>query len=558
MFSIASNTESQEERGRVYRAGIYIRLSKEDGRGEESNSVVNQRQLICGFLKARPEIQAVEEFVDDGYSGVHFCRPGVTRLLQQVKERKIDCIIVKDLSRFGRDYLETGRYLQQIFPFLGVRFIAINDNYDSGGPDNDQEQLTLPFRNLMNDSYSRDLSVKVRSQIDIRRKRGDYIGSFPVFGYRKDEKNKNQLVIDETAASVVRDIFSMKISGKNQKQIAEELNHYGVPSPMEYKLLQNLPYTTVFRRNPKARWMPTAVERILSNEIYTGTMVQGKERTISYKVKKRVLIPKEEWIRVNNTHAPIVSKEDFSLVQKLLFCDTRTPPGEGTLCLLSGLIFCGDCGCSMVRKQIKRGEKSYCYYICSGNKKERNICSSHRVRREKIEEILLEVLRKHSRIFGTGRLAGGWAVYQWKRRQEEQKIRAKEQLKAREEELKYYQNMCRELYEDYKKGILSQGDYEEIRQEYEQICSQLKEAVCSLEEKGRTAEEEIRQREKQPDDGRGRSMGAGEMGDAFMVDGIGKEGEIVRLNRGLLVTVVDRILIFDDRRIRIYFRYQMG
>ena len=221
----------------TYHAAIYLRLSKEDGdfsqsgKKKESNSIANQRKLIKDYLKHHPEIILIQEFCDDGFTGATFDRPDFQRMIELVKKREIDCIIVKDLSRFGRDYIESGKYIEKIFPALGIRFIAINDNYDSAANQQSGNEIILPFKNLINDSYSRDISIKVRSNLDIKRRNGEFVGNHAIYGYQRSGENKNQLVIDKTAAPVVESIFRMKIDGFSPAQIADRLNRDGTHCP---------------------------------------------------------------------------------------------------------------------------------------------------------------------------------------------------------------------------------------------------------------------------------------------------------------------------------------
>ncbi|MCX4325345.1 MAG: recombinase family protein, partial [Lachnospiraceae bacterium] len=220
----------------IYSAAIYVRLSKEDGdvsdaSRAESNSISNQRELIKDFLKEKTDIRVVSERVDDGFSGVDFERPAFQSMLEDIRQGKVDCVVVKDLSRFGRNYIESGRYIEKIFPMLGVRFIAVNDGYDSLAGKSQTDEIVIPFKNLINDAYCRDISVKIRSHLDIKRRKGEFIGSFAVFGYQKDEGDHNRLVVDEYAAKVVRDIFAWKRAGMSQQGIADRLNREGVLCP---------------------------------------------------------------------------------------------------------------------------------------------------------------------------------------------------------------------------------------------------------------------------------------------------------------------------------------
>ena len=291
-----------QKRLEQYDTALYVRLSKEDGDAasgskNESNSIANQKSLIMDYLQSRPEFRVVSIREDDGFSGTDFNRPAFQAMMEDVKKGVINCIIVKDLSRFGRNYIEVGRYLEKLFPMLGIRFIAVNDNYDSLEADTAHD-IVVPFKNLINDSYCRDLSVKIRSHLAIKRKKGEFIGAFACYGYLKDENNRNQLVVDTYAGQVVQDIFRMKINGMSQYRIADVLNEQGILSPMEYKKYLGSHFESSFKVNPKAVWTAKAVTRILTNEVYTGVLVQGKQTTPNHKVKVRQEVDEADWIRV--------------------------------------------------------------------------------------------------------------------------------------------------------------------------------------------------------------------------------------------------------------------
>lgn len=363
LFFSNENTTNQ-----TYLCASYSRLSQDDGDKEESNSIVNQKALIRDFMSEYPELQLVEEYADDGFSGVNFERPDFKRMMQDVKSQRINCIIVKDLSRFGRNYIETGKYLEQVFPFLGVRFIAINDSIDTSRAQSDAEQFILPFKNLFNDSYCKDISTKVRSQLAIKRKNGDFVGSFASYGYVKDPGNHNQLIIDPEAAEVVRSIFTWKIQGLSAERISDKLNSLGVLCPMEYKRLHGMKVSTNFRTNDKAKWSPVSVLRILKNELYVGVTTQGKTTTPSYKIKRLVEKPESEWDRVEGTHEAIISQDVFDAVQMLLMRDTRISPDEDQVYLFSGFLCCADCKLNMARRTRRYKEKVYSYRIQSFGK----------------------------------------------------------------------------------------------------------------------------------------------------------------------------------------------
>ena len=248
-----------------YLASAYVRLSKEDmnsasGLRSESNSISNQKQLILDFLKDKADIKLVSIREDDGYTGTDYDRPDFQRMMDDIRAGVVNCVIVKDLSRFGREYINAGKYIDRLFPYYGVRLISINDGIDTVTRSS-SDDLSIMLKNLMNDNYCRDISIKIRSQLQVKRKNGDFIGAFAPYGYEKDPDKKNHLVIDPYAAGVVRDIFRWKLEGINQDRISQKLNAQGILSPMEYKRSRGLPYQTSFKTRSQAQWTPSAVRR---------------------------------------------------------------------------------------------------------------------------------------------------------------------------------------------------------------------------------------------------------------------------------------------------------
>lgn len=278
-----------------FKAAEYIRLSYTDDRSNESDSVGNQRKLIENFVAHNPDIEVVSEKIDDGYSGILFDRPAFKEMMQDITDGKINCVIVKDLSRLGREYIETGRYLRRVFPAYGVRFIAINDNIDTAR-ENSGDDLAVSVKNIMNEAYCRDISIKTRSSLDIKRRNGDFVGAFTVYGYLKSEDNKNRLEIDPYAANIVRTIFRMRLEGSSASRIAGELNRLCILSPLAYKKNKGLPYAKGgYADNEDCKWSATTIIRILKDETYTGVLVQGKQGTPHYKLKTLEQHPIPRW-----------------------------------------------------------------------------------------------------------------------------------------------------------------------------------------------------------------------------------------------------------------------
>lgn len=352
-----------------YIADAYYRLSRDDGDKIESDSIVNQKALVQEFLKLNPDIQIHEEKVDDGYTGVNFERLAFISMMEDIKAGRVNCVIVKDLSRFGRNYIESGRYIEKIFPYLGVRFISITDNIDSISSLDSTNELMIPFKNLMNDAYCRDISIKVRSHLDIKRKNGQFIGSFAPYGYIKSPENKNQLIVDEQTANVVRRIFDWKLEGMSGGRIADKLNELGVPTPYQYKQMNGEKFYCGYQKHTEMRWSAATVNHILRNEVYTGALIQGKTYSPNYKVRKRMKKKESEWIRCENNHEPIITKEEFQLIREIFLTDTRVSPEEEALYLFSGLVKCGWCGGNMTRKTVPVNGKKYVYLVCAENKK---------------------------------------------------------------------------------------------------------------------------------------------------------------------------------------------
>lgn len=346
----------------IWIAAKYLRLSIEDGDKAESESIVNQSILIDNYMKSTSDITIVETFKDDGFSGTDFKRPGFQAMLKAIENKEINCIIVKDLSRFGREHIDVDRYIQKVFPQLGVRFIAINDNYDSETANITDTHLVLPVKSFVNDTYCRQNSQKVRSHLSAKRNIGEYVGNYVSYGYKKCDADKSQIETDPVAAKHVRDIFNWKMEGMSNQLIADKLNELGVLAPADYKRATGVNFKSSFQTHLTSRWSAVAIIRILKNPIYYGVLQQGKSQRINYKVKVQRALPKEEWVIFENHHEGIVTKEEYETVQMLLAKDTRIAPGENRLYLFGGLLSCGDCGSNLIRRTNSyKGEKTVLY-----------------------------------------------------------------------------------------------------------------------------------------------------------------------------------------------------
>lgn len=519
----------------IYIADAYYRLSRDDGDKIESDSIVNQKALVKEFLKVNPDIQIHEEKVDDGYTGVNFKRPAFISMMEDIKAGKVNCVIVKDLSRFGRNYIESGRYIEKIFPYLGVRFISITDNIDSISSLDSTNELMIPFKNLMNDAYCRDISIKVRSHLDIKRKNGQFIGSFAPYGYIKSPENKNQLIVDEQTANVVRRIFDWKLDGMSGGRIADKLNELGVPTPYQYKQMNGEKFYCGYQKYTEMRWSAATVNHILRNEVYTGALIQGKTYSPNYKVRKRMKKKESEWIRCENNHEPIITKEEFQLIREMFLIDTRVSPEEEALYLFSGLVKCGWCGGNMTRKTVTVNGKKYVYLVCAENKKKNNCKNNKAISIKKFEEVIRKVINLHiEKVFDMNNMLNAVKTTPFNRY-----VLGKMNgiILEKEKDIEKKNNYIKTAYGDYVDGILSKREYDELKEFFQESIQNLHKEIQA-----------IKQEKKQQEKNQGERTG-------WIKDFLEYRG-FQKLSRKLLLKLVEEIRIYDKDRIEVIFKFQ--
>jgi DNA invertase Pin-like site-specific DNA recombinase len=454
----------------MYNTTSYARASKDD---PDSETIENQFELIRGYAKSKADINIVSERKDNGYSGVDFFRPDFNEMMKDIEAGKINCVIVKDLSRLGRNYIEVGELMEEVFPRFNVRLIAINDNYDSLNPQTEADEIIIPFKNLLNEQFLRDSSVKIRSGLNVKRKNGDFVAAFAPYGYRRDEKDKHKIIIDEHAAEIVRKIFRQKTEGMSQQKIADWLNDIGEPSPAEYKK-RDTNYKAKFQTHLRAEWSAVAINRILRNPAYIGVLVQGKQTTPSYKVKRRVDKPEDEWHIIPDSHEPIVSRQIFETVNVLLRQDTRTAPNQTVVYPLSGLVYCGDCGNSMIRTK----SDSKHYYICASSRGKNKSCTSHCIQHDKLERSVLEAITKQIAVALD--IEDSLAYIRSLPDRQGNIACLNEQITGRENEIKSNERYKRSLYEDYRNGVISKDEFIEFGKDYTERIKELTQAVSKL------------------------------------------------------------------------------
>ena len=445
----------QEEK--IWKAGLYLRLSREDDVVKnESDSISSQRALLNKFVAQNPDIQIDDFYIDDGYSGTNFDRPDFQRMLAKIKTGDIDCVIVKDLSRFGRNTIESSNYIEVIFPILKVRFISLLDNVDTFLDPNSANGLLVPFKNIMNDEYVRDLSIKVKTAQKSYMRQGLFIGAFACYGYEKSKEDRHKLVVDAEASQVVKTIYKMFLNGDSLNAIARFLNDNEILTPFEYKKSKGYKY-----KNPNQGkyhvWTSSTVQRILSNQMYVGDMVQGTRGTISYRNHKIIKKSSEEWCIVPNTHEPIVSREDFEKVQLRLEKNKTKFIKPFRTYILGGLVRCGDCG--KVLQTCICNEKSLLgkyYYRCPIYMMTKGkVCTKHSIRNDVLEKLVFDIVKKYIDI--SVNIQHIIQIINLKKSNVSSNIE-KEHIKL-DNELKSLKDSLTVLYIKFKSGEITENDY---------------------------------------------------------------------------------------------------
>lgn len=507
----------------LFNVAIYIRLSREDGDKAESESVENQRKLINDYLKGKEEFILHDIYVDDGFTGTNFDRPAFKRMMEDIEAGKVNCVVVKDLSRFGRDYIDTGRYLERNFPDNEVRFISITDNIDSFKQSYD---ILMPIKNIFNEQYARDISKKVHASMKTKQRAGEFIGAFASYGYKKSPSDKNKLIVDEYAATVVRRIFDLYIKGNGKIKIAHILNDEGIVNPAEYKRLNGDNYRNSKKLEATTYWTYSTVNRILQNEIYVGNMVQG--RTVQHMRGKARAQDKEDWIVVNGTHEAVIDTDTWNKVQDLLKRRTRNLDLESNVSIFAGFIKCGDCGRALTKKSTNGSIYYKCgTYVRSGS----NFCTTHTISHATLERIVLDdlnaVIQSIDDIQEIVRKQRS-ALSAWKRMDDNEKKRLEDMLQN-------VRKRKKAIYEHFTDGLLSKEEYLSYKQDYQKEEDLL---IKQL--------EELRRSDK------GNSV---EIMDSLWIKRLLELKRIEKLDRDTVVEMIDSITVYEDKRINIVYNF---
>lgn len=498
---------------------LYERLSREDGDRLESDSIVNQQRMLEDYCGRHPELHVVDHYSDDGYTGTNFNRPAFKRLLEDIEAGRVSCVIVKDLSRFGRDYIDMGYYLERYFPAHGVRFIAINDGVDSErGP----YDMMLPLKNVFNAQYAKDISEKVRSAFEVKQRRGEFVGAFTSYGYLKDPKKRNHLVIDPVAGAVVRRVFEMAASGMGQVRIAQTLNEEMVPCPSEYKRLMGEKYTNGKKLDSTHYWTYATVHRMLRNEMYLGNMVQHRSVRPTMHGKAKKADP-SEWIIAEGTHEAIISRELWDTVQAQVTKNSRALNFEQNVGLFAGFLKCGDCG----RAMVKTRWNGVIHYSCGSYRRYgASICTKHYIPQKDLEEIILKDLNRIIQAVGDLRQIAE------ENREEDTFAKNKAGESQRlEAALGRIRRLKQGSYEDYQDKLLTREEFLQYKADYDRQEETLVQQIKQLEEEKEDPLE-------QP-----------------WVEELLRLGKLAELDRVTVAQTVKEIRIFEEKKIEITYLF---
>lgn len=496
--NIAVTAVSATEEMKLYKACLYLRLSDEDKRNIEDNSIGNQKKICLEHLKKLPEIEVIASYIDNGASGTNFSRSGFKQMLQDLTKGEINCVVVKDLSRLGRNYLETSEYLEKFFPEAGIRFIAVNNGYDSIRKLNGKQEIVIPFSNIVNDMYAKDVSRKIRSSIEILMKSGEFLppsGSIP-YGYLRDEKN-NTYIIDEETAPIVQEIFKMKLQGVSDCEIIRTLNRKQIPSPGKIRYLRGM---TKAEKYKDAVWIGSTLRKLLSNEVYLGHRIHGKVKRDCLGAEKKRR-PQDEWEYVYNVHPALISEEDFQKIrqikekgrEKQAQCNKHQKRSLEERRLLTGKIYCGDCGTLMeARKGNQRltSKKSpRIFYQCDGYEYSgRTRCFNHYISQKDVLEKIKNALNVQFKLIAESDRViksiqddkkGMLALHDKKRKEINDELAKMKMKKER-------------LLIDYNDGTINSEEYKYIRQKYDDEEQKLRRVLVFAEKERKNQEKQLR------------------------------------------------------------------
>jgi DNA invertase Pin-like site-specific DNA recombinase len=512
---VVQNIEKQK-------VAIYLRLSREDGDKLESDSIVAQREIIQRFVESYDEFEIYDEYCDENWSGTNFDRPDFRRMEADMFSGKISVIIVKDLSRLGRDFINVGNYMEHIFPDNNIRFIAINDNIDTF---KNYDNMLTNVKSLFNDQYARDISLKVRSNLRLKQSKGEFIGAFPSYGYLKHPSDRHKLIIDDYAASIVKRIFELYVNGNGKIRIARILNSEKILCPAEYKKQSGQNYTNGQKIENMSYWTYSTIHKILTNQIYRGDMVQNK--TVRKMKGKAKVLPEDKWIIVKNTHEAIIDDLTWNTTENLLGRDIRQTDFENNVSIFAGFLKCGDCHRAMSKTNIKYSS----YYSCGSYKRYgANICTKHSIKHDTLVELVLNDFNQI--LLAINNLTD---IINKEIKPVKKKISNKSNINKLTIEIERIYKLKKSIYEDYKDGLLSKDEYLNYKNDYEKQEDLLNQKITATNAETESEENQIINNPQ--------------------IQRLLSIGQIEKLDRNIIVEFIDKIEIYEDKEIKIYYNF---
>ena len=469
-----------------YQTAAYIRLSIEDSGKPGSDTIEGQRNLILAYIEGQADFRLVEVYCDNGHTGTNFDRPDFERMMEDVRRGKINCIVVKDLSRFGRNYHETSNYLLRIFPFLGVRFVAVNDHFDTETAVETEYGLVMPLKNIINDTYSRDISRKISSAIETKERRGQFIGVYAPYGYRKSDDDRHKLAPNPETAPIIKEIFALRLQGLGYMGIARLLNGQGVPAPGAYLYQCGLSKQEKYR---DAIWAAWNIKEILRDEVYLGHLVQGKRTNVSYKqARKERNAPASEWRVFRNAHEPLIDEDTFAAAQRITAENRRAyeeslgkADGLKTPSLFRGLVFCGDCGKALVRRHVynrrQDGRVYYYNYLCVTSVKKAGACTPKNLKESKLLEVVEATIRCH--LDAVAELEQR-SLQVWDEKTAVWRTSIERQMAEEERRLSRNMTLLEGLYAQLVDGVIERDEYLSMEEHYQSEYIKAKERYDAL------------------------------------------------------------------------------
>ena len=518
--------------------GIYTRRSFDDNEEKESNTITNQKEMINNFVSKENNMTIVDYYVDDGYTGTDFDRPGFQEMMKDISDGRINTIIVKDLSRLGRNSLEVGKYIEDIFPIYNIRIIAINDNVDSFKRPESINDLMVPIKNLINESYARDISKKVSSAYYTMASSGKFVAGTSPYGYTFDENDKHHLVVDPNEVETVRLIFKMALKGDGRVKITKYLNDHNILCRKEiqrrrkYKLSLDPLEETI-----KYKWSTSTIGRMLTSEIYIGNLTQLKTKRESFKNHKVINVDKEDWIRFEKAHEPIITKADFDKIQGLIKVNAKrlSNTGERTYSIYNGVLKCADCGRAMYKQEDNRGNRQLSNYFCNTYLYiSKTSCSSHKIKTEDLNDIVLESIQMQVKL--VIELDRSLKRLYFKNNKETVESEYKNNTRIAELKINNLKNKKIQLYEEWKFNNI---DKDEFMNQSKLIEEDIKLVEEKLELITKTYRDNIKMIKRND----------------YWINHYRRNKKIKKLSREVIKELIDVIYITADGNVDIHFKY---